>query len=60
MEKTFAGDEPGSQEGDAVAVQVPRQVLSRRCRGGVDPRYHVTAFLSSGMGSNDIGSLLGA
>lgn len=47
--KNVTGDVPGSEEGDPVTIQVPRQVLSRRRCWGIDPRYHVAPILSSGM-----------
>lgn len=30
--QTFAGDEPGGQEGNATAIQVPCKILSGGCR----------------------------
>lgn len=44
----FAGDEPGSQEGDSTAVQIPCKILSRGRRRGTDTRYHTSTFLSTG------------
>lgn len=42
----FSGDEPGSQEGDSIAVQVPCKILSRRRRRGIDTRHYTATFLS--------------
>lgn len=51
---TFLGDEPGSQKRDSVAIQIPRQILSRRCCRGINSRYHLASFLSSGMSECNI------
>lgn len=44
----FAGDEPGSQEGDSTAIQVSCKILSRRRRRGTDTRHYAATFLPSG------------